>query len=86
MPNICLYRDSVLRQVEQEKMQQIANIDAIRSVYCDSTCNCVVKYILSLSEFWILWCVCVCRNRNPFSLTKTLRILIFPIERDSNKL
>lgn len=86
IPNICPYCESVLRQVEQEKMQQIADIDAMRSVDCDSTCSCTVSYSLNLSEFWILWCVCVRRNRNPFSLTKTLRTLIFPFESDSNKL
>lgn len=63
--------DSVLRQAEQGKMQQIADIDAMRSAYCDSTCNCAMKHNLNSSEFWILWCVCVFGNRNPFSLSKT---------------
>lgn len=35
--------DSVLRQVEQGKMQQIADIDAMTSLYCDSTSNCAMK-------------------------------------------
>lgn len=34
---------AVLRQVEQGKMQQIADIGAMRSLYCDNTCNCVIK-------------------------------------------
>lgn len=85
IPNICLCCDSVLRQVEQEKMQQIADIDAIRSVYCDSTCDCAVKYSLNFSKFWILWCVFV-EIEILFFLTKTLMILIFHIESDSNKL
>lgn len=51
VPNICLYCDSVLRQVEQEKMQQTADVDAIRSVHCDSTRTCTVKQGLNFSEF-----------------------------------
>lgn len=51
IPNVCLYSDSMLRQVEQETMQQIADIDAIRFVYCDSTCSCIVNYSLNFSEF-----------------------------------
>lgn len=29
--------------------------DAMRSLYCDSTCNCAMKHNLHFSEFWILW-------------------------------
>lgn len=47
--------DSVVKQVEQGKMQQRADIDAVRSLYSHSTCNCAMKHNLNFSEFWILW-------------------------------
>lgn len=47
--------DSVLRQVEQGKMQQISAMDAMRSLYCHSTCNCAMKHNLNFSESGILW-------------------------------